>query len=274
MSNTFKAALARGDKQIGLWLSLAQPYTAEVCATAGFQWLLIDGEHAPNDVRSILAQLQAVAPYAAQPVVRAVEGQPALIKQLLDIGAQTLLIPMVDTAEQAAALVAATRYPPQGMRGVGSAVARVSRWSQRSNYLDIANDEVCLLVQAETTTALRNLADICAIDGVHGVFIGPADLAASMGHRGNPGHPEVQAAIEGAIRTIVASGKAAGTLTSDPAAARRYLELGAQFVAVGVEVLLLAQATRRLAQEFGVASESAEKAGAANPSNTKPSAAY
>lgn len=252
MSNPYKAALQRREPQIGLWLSLANPYTAEVCATAGYQWLLIDGEHGPNDVRSILPQLQAVAPYPAHPVVRAVDGNPALIKQLLDIGVQTLLVPMVDTAEQAAALVSATRYPPQGTRGVGAGVARVSRWAARADYLDVANDEICLLVQAETKTAIDNLAAICAVDGVHGVFIGPADLAASMGHRGNPGHPDVQAAIEGAIRTIVASGKAAGTLTADNALARRYLELGATFVAVGIDVTLLAGGTRKLAEEFGV----------------------
>jgi 4-hydroxy-2-oxoheptanedioate aldolase len=170
----------------------------------------------------------------------------------LDIGVQTLLVPMVDTAEQAAALVAATRYPPRGVRGVGAAVARASRWGARAGYLDEADDEVCLLVQAESVTALRNLEAICAVDGVDGVFIGPADLAASMGHRGRAGHPEVQAAIEEAIRTIAASGKAAGTLTSDIALARRYLALGATFVAVGIDTSLLAQATRQLAREFGV----------------------
>ena len=255
--NAFKSALARGEPQIGLWLSLAQPYTAEVCATAGFQWLLIDGEHAPNHVPSILAQLQAVAPYPAHPVVRAVNGDPALIKQLLDIGAQTLLVPMVDTAEQARSIVAATRYPPLGMRGVGAAVARASRWGQRRDYLDIATDETCLLVQAESATALANLEAICAVDGVHGVFIGPADLAASLGHRGHSGHPDVLAAIDQAMRSIVASGKAAGILTGDNALARHYLELGASFVAVGIDVSLLAQGTRKLAGAFGLGADSA-----------------
>jgi 4-hydroxy-2-oxoheptanedioate aldolase len=248
--NSFKAALAEKRAQVGLWLSMADPYMAEVSATTGFDWLLIDGEHAPNDLRSTLAALQAVAPHRAQPVVRAVNGDTALIKQLLDIGAKNLLVPMVDTADQARALVSATRYPPQGIRGVGSAVGRASQWSARSNYLDIADDEVCLLVQAETVSALANLEAICAVDGVHGVFIGPADLAASMGHRGRPGHPEVQAAIEQAMRTIVASGKAAGTLTSDATLARRYLELGCTFVAVGVDVLIYANAARKLAAEF------------------------
>ncbi|ROZ74384.1 4-hydroxy-2-oxoheptanedioate aldolase [Ramlibacter sp. WS9] len=248
--NTFKAALASRRPQIGLWLSMADPYLAEVSATAGFDWLLIDGEHAPNDLRTTLGALQAVAPHRAHPVLRLIAGEVHLIKQMLDIGAQTLLVPMVDTPEQARVLVQATRYPPQGIRGVGSAVGRASRWSARADYLDVADDEVCLLVQAETVTALGNLEAICAVDGVDGVFIGPADLAASMGHRGKPGHPDVQAAIERAMATIVASGKAAGTLTSDPKLARRYLELGCTFVATGVDVLLFANAARKLAADF------------------------
>ena len=260
--NPFKKALAAKQPQVGLWLSMADPYLAEVSATAGFDWLLVDGEHAPNDLRSTLAALQAIAPYRSQPVVRAVAGEVALVKQLLDIGAQNLLIPMVDTAEQARRLVAATRYPPGGIRGVGSAVGRASRWSQRGDYLDVADHEVCLLVQAETVTALENLEAICAVDGIDGVFIGPADLSASLGHRGKPGHPEVQAAIEGAVRRIVQSGKAAGILTSDNALARRYLDLGATFVATAVDVLLYANAARRLAAEFGRGAGAA-KAGAA-----------
>lgn len=248
--NPFKTALAERQAQVGLWLSMADPYLAEVSATAGFDWLLIDGEHAPNDLRGTLAALQSVAPYRAQPVVRVVAGETALIKQMLDIGAKNLLVPMVDTAEQARALVAATRYPPQGVRGVGSAVGRASRWSARDDYLDIADDEICLLVQAETVQALSNLEAICDVTGVDGVFIGPADLAASMGHRGRPGHPDVQAAIERAMRVIIERGKSAGTLTSDPALARRYLDLGCTFVAVGVDVLLYANSARRLAASF------------------------
>jgi len=264
MRNPFKAALARGDKQIGLWLSMADPYAAEVCATAGFQWMLVDGEHAPNDLRSTLATLQALAAYPGHAVVRAVGADANLIKQLLDIGAQTLLVPMIDTPEQAAALVSATRYPPQGTRGVGAAVARASRWGARRDYLHVAGDEVCLLVQAETAAALANLPRICAVDGVHGVFLGPADLAASMGHRGNPGHADVQYAIEAAIRTIVASGKAAGTLTGDASLARRYLELGASFVAVGIDITLLARSTRALAADFGLGTDAAMGAAGAS----------
>lgn len=249
-TNRFKQALRDGRQQIGLWLSMADAYSAEICATSGFDWLLIDGEHGPNDVRSTLANLQAVAAHPSHPVVRAVQGDAALIKQLLDIGAQTLLVPMVDTPEQAAATVAATRYPPEGIRGVASSIVRASRWNADPDYIHRANDEVCLLVQAESVTALDNLAAICAIDGIDGVFIGPADLAASMGHLGNPDHPEVHAAIDEAITTIIDSGKAAGTLTSDPGQARHYLALGAQFVAVGLDVSLLTQAVRQRAADF------------------------
>ncbi|MEY4417176.1 MAG: hypothetical protein RIQ53_4469 [Pseudomonadota bacterium] len=252
MANPFKDALRRGESTIGLWLSLGDPYAAELCAATGFQWVLVDGEHGPHDLRSMLTTLQALAPYPAHPVVRVVQGETALLKQVLDIGAQTVLVPMVDTAAQAAELVRAVRYAPQGVRGVGAAVARAARWSTRTDYIEQANDETCLLVQAESVTALSNLEAICAVEGVDGVFIGPADLAASMGHRGHAGHPEVQAAIEQAITRIRAAGKAPGILTGDTTQARRYLALGAQFVAVGIDVLLLVDAARRLAGEFGV----------------------
>src|SRR5471032_3049602 len=185
--NRFKAALANKEAQIGFWLSMADPYLAEVSATAGFDWLLIDNEHAPNDVRSTLAQLQAVAAYTSHPVVRPVRSDSALIKQLLDIGAQTLLLPMIDTAEQAADAVAATRYPPQGIRGVGSALARASRWNRIPDYLHTAAEELCVLVQVETVQGLENLSAITAVEGIDGVFFGPADLSASMGLLGKPG---------------------------------------------------------------------------------------
>ena len=265
VGNSFKSALSDKQAQIGFWLAMSDAYLAEVSASAGFDWLLIDGEHAPNDLRSTLASLQAVAPYRSQPVVRAVNGDVALIKQLLEIGVQNLLVPMVDTAEQAKQIVKATRYPPFGVRGVGSAVGRASRWNARADYVKVAGDEVCLMVQAESVLALENLKEICSVDGVDGVFIGPADLAASMGHLGNPGHPDVQAAIESAMKTIIASGKAAGTLTSDPQLARRYLELGCTFVATGVDIVMFANAARKLASSFLDTSI---------PSPEKPSAGY
>lgn len=248
--NTFKQRLLAREAQVGLWLGLADPYCAELAANAGFDWLLIDGEHAPNDLRSLLGQLQAVAPYPAQPIIRPPIGDPVLIKQLLDIGVQTLLVPMVDSAAQAAELVRAMRYPPFGIRGVGSALARASRWNSIPGYLDKADEQMCLLVQIENLDGLANLDAIAAVEGVDGVFIGPADLSAAMGHRGNPGHPEVQAAIEDAITRIRRAGKAVGILSADEALARRYLELGCSFVAVGVDTSLLMKALQSLAGRF------------------------
>jgi 4-hydroxy-2-oxoheptanedioate aldolase len=250
--NTFKQALAEKRPQIGLWLGLADTYSAEICAGAGFDWLLIDGEHAPNDLRSILGQLQAIAPYASHPIARLPVGHghigTTLIKQYLDLGVQTLLVPMVDTPEQAAELVRAMRYPPQGIRGMAG--ARASNWGRNPSYVHEANAQVCLLVQAETETALRHLDEIAALEGVDGVFIGPADLSASMGHVGNPGHPQVQSAIADAISRIAKAGKAAGILATDEALARHYLALGATFVAVGLDTRLLVQATSLLASRF------------------------
>ena len=248
--NHFKQRLRSGEPQIGLWLGLADAYCAELAANAGFDWLLIDGEHAPNDLRGMLAQLQAVAPYPSQAVIRPVIGDTALIKQVLDIGAQTLLVPMVESAEQVHQLVRAMHYPPTGIRGVGSALARASRWNSIQGYLDHADEQMCLLVQIENKEGLANLDEIVAVEGVDGVFIGPADLSAAMGHRGNPGHPEVQAAIEDAIVRIGKAGKAAGILSADEKLARRYIELGAAFVAVGVDTTVLMRGLRELAGKF------------------------
>lgn len=248
--NLFKQAIARNGAQIGLWLGLADPYSAELCATAGFDWLLIDGEHGPNDLRSMLGALQCVAPYPSHPVLRIPHGDTALIKQVLEIGATTLLVPMVETADHARSIVRAMRYPPAGIRGVGSGLARSSRWTGYPNYLQEANQRLCLLVQVETVDALAQLDQIAAVDGVDGVFIGPADLSASMGHLGQPGHAEVRTAIDDAIVRILRAGKAPGILAVDEALARHYIALGARFVAVGVEAAMLAKAARALAARF------------------------
>ena len=254
--------MAQGQAQIGLWLGLADAYSAEIIAGTGYDWLLIDGEHAPNDLRSILHQLQAIAsaasassalPPGAQaphPIARVPVGDTALIKQYLDIGAQTLLVPMVDTAEQAQQLVRATRYAPEGVRGMGSALARSSRWQAYPQYVHEANQQVCLLVQAETVQAMGNLDAIAATPGVDGVFIGPADLSASMGHPGNPGHPDVQAAIHDGIARILRAGKAPGILATTESQARQWLAAGALFVAVGVDTMLLASAAQDLLARF------------------------
>ena len=248
--NPFKQALREGRPQIGLWQSMANPLTAEICAGAGFDWLLFDGEHAPNDVPLMLSQLQAVEPYGAHAIGRPPTADVVLVKLYLDLGFQTLLIPLVDTAEEAEAMVRAMRYPPDGARGAGAGSARVSRWNRVENYFRDADAQMCLLVQAETRRAIENLEAITAVDGVDGVFIGPADLSASLGHRGNAAHPEVQSVIEGAIGRIVKAGKAAGILTSNNEWAQRYLDLGATFVAVGTDVGILAKQTTALANRF------------------------
>jgi len=251
--NPFKQALAEKRAQIGLWVGLADHYTTEICAGAGFDWLLLDGEHAPNDLRTLLQQAQVVAGYpGTHSIARVPVGHgnigTALIKQYLDLGFQTLLVPMVDTPQQAGEIVRAMRYPPLGIRGMGG--ARASRWGRIANYPKEANGQVCLLVQAESRAAIDNIEAIAAIDGVDGIFIGPADLSAAMGHVGELTHPEVQAAIDKAIGRIAKTGKAAGILTADETLARHYLSLGATFVAVGLDNNLLAKATTALAAKF------------------------
>lgn len=248
--NSFKAALRAGRVQIGLWLGLADAYASELFASTGFDWLAIDAEHSPNDPRSVLSQLQAIAPYPVQAVVRTASGDATLLKQYLDIGAQTLLIPMVESAEQAARVVAATRYPPAGIRGVGSALARAARWNQVNDYLRGCEQELCVLVQVESTAGLNNLAAIAATAGVDGVFFGPADLAASMGLLGQTGDARVQDAIAQGIETVRSAAIAAGVLSADPSVARQYLAAGAQFVAVGIDTTLLVRAARDLRALF------------------------
>lgn len=248
--NQFKKALLEDRAQLGLWLALTSPYCAEICAGAGFDWLLLDGEHAPNDVPLLLSQLQAVANTPSHAVIRPPMDASWLIKQLLDIGAQTLLIPMVENAHQARELVRAVRYPPQGIRGVGAALARASAFNRCTDYLQTANEQVCLLLQIESLAGIEELDAIAATEGVDGVFIGPADLAADMGYLGKPGAPKVQSLVEESIKRIRSHGKAAGILSADPALAARYLELGATFVAVGSDVGLLVKASSALAGEF------------------------
>lgn len=246
----FKAALARGERQIGCWLGLADPYTAELMGTAGFDWLLIDGEHAPNDLRSIMAQLQVLEASPSHSVVRLPVGETWMIKQVLDIGAQNLLVPMVESAEQAAQLVKAVQYPPKGVRGVGAALARASKFSGIPDYLTTADDEICLLVQVENRAGLAALDGILALDGIDGVFIGPSDLAADMGHIGKPQTDEVQDAIADAVARIKKAGKAAGILATDPETTAKYAGLGVTFLAVGLDVTLLAGAARKLAAQY------------------------
>jgi len=248
--NKFKRGLASGATQYGLWLGLPDNSVAEIAAGAGFDWLLIDHEHGPYELAHVLAHLQAIAAYDVAPIVRPVDDNPALLKRLLDMGAQSFLIPMVETPAQAAAIVAALRYPPAGRRGLGTSMARAARWNGVSDYLQRANAELCLIVQVETTTALENLDAILAVDGVDGVFIGPSDLSASMGHLGDPGHADVVAAINDGLARIIAAGKYAGLLCLDPALVEQYRARGAHFIGVGVDAVVLANGLRQLAARY------------------------
>ena len=248
-TNSFKQAIAAGRQQIGLWVSLASAYSVEVCAGAGFDWLVIDTEHSPNEVDTTLAQLQAAAPYPSHPVVRAAWNDTVLIKRHLDIGAQTLLLPYVQTEAEARAAVAAMRFPPEGVRGVAGST-RATRFGRISDYAKRAAGELCLLVQIETREGLDNLEAIARVDGVDGVFIGPSDLAASLGHLGDPPHAEVQSAIKDAIARIRACRKAAGILATDDASTKRYIEWGTTFTAVGLDVMVLARELDKLARKF------------------------
>ena len=245
-TNTFKQRLLRGEQQYGLWLGLAQTLSTEICAGAGFDWLLLDAEHGPNDLRSILSQLQVIAAYGSHPVVRPPHGDHVLIKQLLETGVQTLMIPMVETAEQAAHLVQAMRYPPHGIRGVGSSLARASRWGRIGDYMHTANSEMCLIVQVETRAGLENLDEIRAVEGVDGIFFGAADLAASFGLTGEADHPDIVRMIEDGLRRVSAQGTWGGVLCGDRALIARYQAAGARFVAVGVDSMILSAATSQL----------------------------
>lgn len=241
--NTFKQALKEGRPQLGCWVGLADAYAAEISATAGFDWLLVDGEHAPNDLRTTLDQVRVIEGSGSHPVARLPIGETWMIKQYLDAGIQSILVPMVETGDQARELVRAVTYPPHGIRGVGSALARASKFSAIPDYLATADEQICLLVQVENRAGMAALDDILTTD-VDGVFIGPADLAADMGHIGNAGHPEVVAAVMDALERIVAAGKAAGILTLDPEMQRKCLDLGVTFLATDIDVTLFAKAMR------------------------------
>ncbi len=242
--NRFKAALKEGKMQYGCWASFADPYATEMLASAGFDWLVIDGEHAPNDLQTISGQVQVLQHEHSEAVVRIPIGRDWIIKQVLDTGCQTILVPLVETADQAADLARAMRYPPEGNRGMGGAGARATRFGAIADYVATANDQVCLLLQVETAKGLENLDSILQVEGVDGVFIGPADLSADMGHPGNAGAPEVQEAIRDALARIKASDKAPGILAVDDGVAQQYADWGSQFLAVGIDVLMLVRSAR------------------------------
>jgi 4-hydroxy-2-oxoheptanedioate aldolase len=247
--NAFKHAIAADQLQIGLWCSLCSNIAADIVRDCGFDWLLLDTEHSPNEIPDLLAQLQAVDGGQATPIVRPAWNDIVLIKRCLDIGAPALLVPYVQNPAEAKSAVAAVRYPPRGVRGVASA-SRASRYGRTTDYLKKADSEICLLVQVETRTALDELEAIATVEGVDGVFIGPSDLSASLGHVGNPAHPDVQEALQGAVTRLKAVGKPAGILTGNEDEIRRYIGWGYTFVAVGSDVGLLARGADALAKKF------------------------
>jgi 4-hydroxy-2-oxoheptanedioate aldolase len=247
--NAFKAAIKAGKPQIGLWCSIPSNYTAELLAGAGYDWLLLDTEHTPIDIETVVTQLQAVAPYPTTPIVRVPWNDRVVIKRYLDTGIQTLLIPQVDTPEEAKAAVAYTRFPDIGLRGVAGST-RSTRFGRVKNYHVNAHREICTLIQVESREALGHIEAMAAIDGIDGIFIGPADLHASLGYLGERAHKDIMPVIDDAIVRIVKAGKAAGILTDSEENARRWLKLGATFVAVGSDVSLLARNADALAAKF------------------------
>ena len=248
-ANTFKRAVREGRPQIGLWASLCSNVAAEVMAGAGFDWILIDSEHAPNELPTVFSQLQALVGGTAAPIVRPAWNDMVLMKRLLDIGVQNFLVPYVQTAEEARAAVAAVRYPPEGIRGV-AVTHRGNQYGRVKDYFKRANGEICVLLQIETAVALQNLEAIADVEGVDGLFIGPSDLAAALGHLGDNGHPEVRAAIEDAFVRIRKTGKAPGILATVEADARHWLSKGCVVLGVGSDVGLLARHSEELAAKF------------------------
>ncbi|MEO1888549.1 MAG: HpcH/HpaI aldolase/citrate lyase family protein [Cycloclasticus sp.] len=248
--NNFKKALQANQRQLGAFMALADPISAELMATTDFDWLLIDGEHGPNDIKSVTSQLQALAAYPVHSVVRMQDHNAADIKRVLDVGAQTLLIPMVESAEQAKQLVEAVQYPPKGIRGMGGGLTRATRWGSIADYFEKADDNMCLLLQLESPEGIEALDAITQLDGVDGIFIGPADLAAAMGYIGQPAHPEVRRVVEGAIKRIEAIGKPVGVYCGDPEQVKAYQAMGASFFLIAADTMLLKQASTSLLSQF------------------------
>lgn len=261
LNPTFRERIAASDRTlVGLWACSGSPLIAEVLAGSGVDWLLIDMEHSANTLESVLTQLQAVAAYPVAPVVRVPFGDDVILKQVLDIGAQNVLVPMVSNAAQARELVAAVRYPPRGRRGVGSSLSRSARWNRVDGYLQNADEHVSLFVQVESADAVEHAAEIAAVDGVDGVFVGPADLAASLGVLGQQTHPDVLAAVERTFAAVRAAGKPVGVNAFDPVAAEAYIEKGAAFIAVAADVSMLARGSEALASRFIPAGDEADRA--------------
>ncbi|MDR2891491.1 MAG: 2-keto-3-deoxy-L-rhamnonate aldolase [Deltaproteobacteria bacterium] len=250
LENPFKTKWKTNEVQYGVWLDIPSAYTAEIAAACGYDWLVLDGEHCPNTITDLLSQLRAIAPYPTHPIVRVLEGDDARIKQILDIGAKSIVVPMVDTAEQARAMVRAMRYPPEGVRGTAAVVARATRWNRVPNYMDRVDESLCLILQAESVTGMANLEEVCSIDGVDGIFIGPVDLATSMGFKGDVSRPEVQSEVERGIKLARAKGKGVGVFALNPEFADKCAAWGANMIAIACDALALSSALEEKLDRF------------------------
>lgn len=261
LAPTFRDRLAESSRPLaGMWVCSGSPLVAEIIAGSGTDWILVDMEHSPNGLTSVLTQLQAIAAYPATPVVRVPIGDTVTLKQVLDLGAQNILVPMVSSADQARELVAAVRYPPRGVRGVGSALARSARWNRVEDYLAAADDHVSLFVQVETAEGVDAAGDIAAVDGIDGVFVGPSDLAASLGLLGRQTHPDVVAAVLRAFTAVRAAGKPVGVNAFDPDMAEAYRDAGASFLLVGADVAVLARGSEALAARWSSGGDASDRA--------------
>ena len=248
--NTFKHAVQGNTPQLGLWNGIVDSSVIEILAGSGYDWVLVDGEHAPFDLQTILIQLQASSRYDVPVFVRIPKSDPIFIKQILELGVQNILVPMVDSAEEAELMYKSTQYPPKGIRGIGTAMARASHWAKIDDYLHTAGPEICMVVQVENVEGIQNLDAILAVEGIEGVFIGPSDLAASMGYLGQPNHPVVKEVVLDALRRIRAAGKVAGSMALDKATADDYIAAGSNMVAIGIDTLLLAKGCKDLLHSF------------------------
>jgi len=250
IENKFKTAIQSGQKQYGIWNGIPHSYAAEILAGSGFDWVLIDAEHAPFSMDQIIIQIQAMSRYDVTPILRMPNADPVYMKTLMDSGVQSFIIPMVESVDTAQLIAKAVRYAPQGIRGVGTALSRAAQWNRVNDYFKLANDQMCVIAQIESVKGVEALDEILKVEGIDVVFLGPADLAGTMGHLGNPGHPEVKETVNACLSKITASGKIAGVLTSSKELIEDYTNKGATMIGVGLDTIILAKASKELAEYY------------------------
>ncbi|MEL7121393.1 MAG: HpcH/HpaI aldolase/citrate lyase family protein [Bacteroidota bacterium] len=248
--NQLKKQLLSGQKSYGIWHGIPNSYIAELCAGAGFDWVCIDGEHGPFDFNQVIQNLQAIQLHSSSAVVRVPTADPVIIKQVLELGAQNIVIPMIESAEQAELMVKAMLYPPEGIRGIGAGFARAAQWGRVDDYLHMANEQMCCICQVETVKGVEALDEMLKVEGLDVIFIGPADLAASMGYLGQAAHPEVVQLIIDCIKKIVKARKSAGFLTSHKPSIQAFIDAGAKMIGVGADATLFADATQQVLEKY------------------------